>query len=177
MQDLKSRVIRICRSILPLFRLWLYLCVWVWAEAEASPASPPTLLPIHHFYLCLCRLDYTSLPILPFMPLLLRFPLSSGNLPISWKLASFSWIVNTHVNKWKYKPYWFPKLASWTWLLHASSSQRCIVTPPDKRKDKADTLIVIEQSKAVIKTVDAVFLVVIRQPSKILHESDDPTSQ
>ena len=111
LQDLKSRVIRICRSILPLFRLWLYLCVWVWAEAEASPASPPTLLPIHHFYLCLCRLDYTSLPILPFMPLLLRFPLSSGNLPISWKLASISWNCSHLGTSAKYKPHWFPNFA------------------------------------------------------------------
>ena len=61
-----------------------------------------------------------------------------------------------------------------TRLRHASSSHLCIVTPPDKREDKADTLIIIEPVAVVDKTVNVVSLVVIdvNLPTKIVHESD-----
>ena len=65
----------------------------------------------------------------------------------------------------------FPNPAPWTRLLHASLSLRCIVTPPDKREDKADTLDTIEQEGRG-QTVDAVSLVVKNVNLQILHESD-----
>ena len=55
------RAIRICRYIL------LFSFDLCWVEAEHSHASPPTQTPIYMFYLCLCRLHWSSLPKLPIL--------------------------------------------------------------------------------------------------------------
>ena len=60
----------------------------------------------------------------------------------------------------------FPDLVS-TYLVNYASpkSRRCMVTSPIKEEDKADTLDPIELTAVVVKSVDAVSLVVVTKPS------------
>ena len=54
---------------------------WVWVEH--SHASPPTQSLFYIYYLCLCRLHYSSLPFLP----IVLFSLSLGGNPLFGELA------------------------------------------------------------------------------------------
>ena len=60
----------------------------------------------------------------------------------------------------------FPDLVSNYLANYASQkSRRCMVTSPIKEEDKADTLDPIELTAVVVKSVDAVSLVVVTKPS------------
>ena len=85
-------------SIFVLFNFDLF---WVWAEN--SHFSPPTQLPMHLNYLCLCRLHWSSLPILP----IVLFPLLLEGKPFWVELALSPVNLNHlywHVLKLKYNP-------------------------------------------------------------------------
>ena len=103
------------------------------------------------------------------------FPLSSGKIPLSWKLASsveFLYTFKEVLNKllvlsqqFGIDLRFFQQLCIFVTSLH--------VDPSDKREDKADPLVIIEPVAVAVvdKTVNVVSLVVNLQ-TKILHESD-----
>ena len=103
------------------------------------------------------------------------FPLSSGKIPLSWKLASsieFVYTFKEVLNKllvlsqqFGIDLRFFQQLCIFVTSLHGD--------PSDKREDKADTLVIIEPVAVAVvdKTVNVVSLVVNLQ-TKILHESD-----
>ena len=106
------------------------------------------------------------------------FPLSSGKIPLSWKLASsieFVYTFKEVLNKllvlsqqFGIDLRFFQQLCIFVTSLHGD--------PSDKREDKADTLVIIEPVAVAVvdKTVNVVSLVVIdvNLQTKILHKSD-----
>ena len=65
-----------------IFLLHYFDMPWVWAES--SLFSPPTQSSMYLYYLCLCRLSHSSLPILPYMPYMLFSLLLVGKPFCSW---------------------------------------------------------------------------------------------
>ena len=81
----------LCNQTLCLyFKFCQQCCAAEWKQSQYTSASdsPPTL----HLYLCLCRLLYGRLPILPVLPFSVVFPLARGApLFIESLLSSVTW--------------------------------------------------------------------------------------
>ena len=122
-----------------IFVLFYFDLFWVWAEN--SHFSPPTQLPMHLNYLCLCRLHWSSLPILPYMPIVLFSLLLGGNTFFWWACSpQLPLIVSL-----KYKPrFWYKTSGSKSQSFDTTSrsiGHSLHGDLSDRGKDKTDTLV------------------------------------